>query len=90
VELTIYPFASPHLYGRVLTAEQKIPKDLELYVQPTLAMNYSPQMKQEVQGIVREARTDIEAVTMILKWIAAKHAPGQSGTGIPVFPRSGQ
>lgn len=70
VELTIYPFATPHVYEQPFVAGQKVPKDLEQYIQPTLAMNYSPEMQRGVREIIKAAQTDVEAVNLILKWIA--------------------
>jgi hypothetical protein len=69
VEVVLYPYAIPHVIGQPYPLKQ-IPKELEEYVRPTLEMNYSPAMREEVQRIVAGARTDVETVEKVLHWIA--------------------
>lgn len=69
VELLLFPFSTPHIYGRSYPRES-IPESQPVYLQRTLGMNFSPEMQKEVKEIVRNAATDIEAIETILSWIA--------------------
>ena len=69
VEVLVFPFAEPRVNAQQYPYKS-IPNELQKYVQRTLSMNFSPEMQEEVKGIVEEAATDIEAVQKILDWIA--------------------
>ena len=69
VELIIYPFATPHIVAKPYPFKE-LPEGLQIYTNRTVAFNYSEEMQREVRAIVKEAKTDVEAVGRILKWIA--------------------
>lgn len=71
VEVLLFPFATPHVFAQAYPYKS-IPKRLQKYLQRTLAMNFSEEMREEVGEIVKDANTDIEAVESILAWITSE------------------
>ncbi|HUU18202.1 MAG TPA: CARDB domain-containing protein [Sedimentisphaerales bacterium] len=68
VEVLIFPFAKAHVYLQPYPKEN-LDKKLKEYIKPTVSMNYSPEMKEQVDNIVKDASTDIEAIEKMLQWI---------------------
>jgi len=71
VEVLLFPFATPHVYAQPYP-RRSLPNSLRQYVQPTVSMNFSPEMKEEVGNIVKHTATDIEAIEKILQWIGSE------------------
>lgn len=71
VEVLLFPFSTPHVYAQPYP-KKSIPDSLKEYVQPTVSMNFSPEMKEEVSSTVKDAHTDVEAIEKILRWIATE------------------
>lgn len=71
VEVLIFPFATAHVYPQPYPKEN-LDKKLKEYIQPTVSMNYSPEMKEEISGIVEGATTDVEAIEKLLHWMNSK------------------
>ncbi len=69
VELLIFPTAAPHVLPRPYPPAS-LPESLEVCTRRTLAFNYSDAMQEEVRAIVRDAKTDVQAVEKIAGWIA--------------------
>ena len=46
-----------------------LPDDVAVYTEPGIATNYDAEMQTEVQGIVGDAKTDIQATLGILDWV---------------------
>jgi beta-lactamase regulating signal transducer with metallopeptidase domain len=68
VEVLIFPFATAHVYGQPFPKEN-LDKELREYIQPTASMNFSPEMIENVKGIVQGAATDVEAIEKMLRWM---------------------
>jgi hypothetical protein len=68
VEVVIYPFSSPHIVPQAFPYPG-LPEGLRVFTNRTVAFNYSEAMQRAVRGIVKDAKTDVEAVERILKWI---------------------
>ena len=67
VEVLLFPFANAHVYA------QRYPRgavtdELKQYIQPTISMNFSPEMKKEIDEIVKDADTDVESIEKMLQW----------------------
>ena len=67
VEVLIFPFATAHVYAQPCP-RGAVADELKQYVQPTVSMNFSPEMEKEVEEIVKDADTDVEAIEKILQW----------------------
>lgn len=67
MEVLIFPYASAHVYPQPYP-KQTLDKSLHEYILPTVSMNYSPEMKEQISEIVKGATTDIEAIEKILQW----------------------
>jgi len=68
VEVLIFPFATAHMYSQPYPKEN-LDKKLKEYIKPTVSMNYSPEMKEQIDNIVEGAATDIEAIEKMLQWM---------------------
>jgi predicted metalloprotease with PDZ domain len=68
VELLLFPFSTPHVYGQPYTAKC-VSGDMKQYLLPTISMNFSPEMQQQVRKIVGDSATDIDAINHLLHWI---------------------
>jgi len=68
MEVLIFPFATAHIYSQPYPKEN-LDKKLKEYIQPTVSMNYSPAMKEQIDNIVESAATDIEAIEKMLQWM---------------------
>ncbi|MHC4575218.1 MAG: M56 family metallopeptidase, partial [Planctomycetota bacterium] len=79
VELLLFPFATPHIYAQPYP-RASLDESLQEYTQPTVSMNFSPRMKQQVANIAEGAATDVEAAEKMLHWMSsetelAKYSP---------------
>jgi beta-lactamase regulating signal transducer with metallopeptidase domain len=68
VEVLIFPFATAHVYAQPFPKED-IDKELREYIQPTVSMNFSSEMKEKIKDIVQGAATDVEAIEKMLHWM---------------------
>jgi hypothetical protein len=68
VEMLIFPLATPHVVPQPYPPPW-LPEPVAVCTGRTLAFNYSPQMQQEVQEIVGDAKTDVTVVEKIVGWI---------------------
>ncbi|MHC4618321.1 MAG: M56 family metallopeptidase [Planctomycetota bacterium] len=68
VEVLLFPFAAPHVYAQPYP-RKSLDESLQEYIQPTVSMNFSPQMKQRIRDIVEGAATDVQAIEKMLRWI---------------------
>jgi hypothetical protein len=68
VEVLIFPFAEAHVYAQPYPREN-LGKKFEEYIRPTVSMNYSAEMKDQMGQIVEGAMTDVEAVEKMLQWL---------------------
>jgi len=68
VEVLIFPFATTHIYSQPYP-KKNLDKKLKEYIKPTVSMNYSPEMKEQIDNIVEGAATDIEAIEKMLQWM---------------------
>ncbi len=68
VEVLIFPLATPHVVPQPYP-HLSFPEPIAVCTGRTLAFNYSPQMQQQVQAIVGDAKTDVAAVEEIVGWI---------------------
>jgi hypothetical protein len=67
-EVLIFPYATAHVYPQVYP-KSSLPDSLRQYIEPTVAMNFSEEMKQQVREIIGDAATDVEAIEKMLQWI---------------------
>jgi hypothetical protein len=67
-EVLIYPFAEVHVYSQPYPKED-LDEELEEYFQPTVSMNYSPEMKEQIDRIVDGSATDVAAIEKMLEWL---------------------
>jgi hypothetical protein len=68
VEVLIFPFAEAHVYPQPYP-KKKLDKKLEEYIQPTVSMNYSPEMKEQIDHIVEGSAADVAAIEKMLQWL---------------------
>ncbi|HUU17182.1 MAG TPA: CARDB domain-containing protein [Sedimentisphaerales bacterium] len=68
VEVLIFPFAEAHVYSQPYPKEN-LDKKLKEYIQPTVSMNYSPEMKEQIDHIVEGSATDVAAIEKMLQWL---------------------
>jgi len=68
VEVLILPFAEAHVYSQPYPNEN-LDKKLKEYIQPTVSLNYSPEMKKQIDNIVEGSATDVAAVEKMLQWL---------------------
>jgi beta-lactamase regulating signal transducer with metallopeptidase domain len=68
VEVLIFPFATAHVYAQPFPKENLDTK-LREYIQPTVSMNFSPEMIENIKDIVHGAATDVEAIEKMLHWM---------------------
>jgi len=68
VEVLIFPFAKAHVYSQPYPKEN-LDKKLKEYIQPTVSMNYSPEMKEQIDHIVDDSATDVAAIEKMLQWM---------------------
>jgi hypothetical protein len=68
IEAVIYPETrdefSPSHYPL-----EALPPDLQIYTRPGIATNYDADMQAEVLDIVAGARTDVQVVKRVLRWV---------------------
>lgn len=69
LEVILYPYASPHILPSKYPYE-KLHEDVRKYTESGIGMNYSPEMQEEVKEIVKDAKTDIEAIKKLLAWVS--------------------
>jgi hypothetical protein len=68
VEVLIFPFAEAHVYAQPYP-RKNLSKKFEEYIRPTVSMNYSAEMKDQIGQIVEGATTDVEAIEKMLQWL---------------------
>ncbi|MHC4438589.1 MAG: CARDB domain-containing protein [Planctomycetota bacterium] len=68
VEVLIFPFAEAHVYSQPYPNE-KLDKKLKEYIQPTVSMNYSPEMKEQINRIIEGSASDVAAIEKMLQWL---------------------
>jgi hypothetical protein len=68
VEVLIFPFAEAHVYPQPYPNE-KLDKKLKEYIQPTVSMNYSPEMKEQINRILEGSASDVAAIEKMLQWL---------------------
>jgi len=68
VEVLIFPFAKAHIYSQPYP-KKNLDKNLKEYIKPTISMNYSPEMEEQIDNIVEGSATDIAAIEKMLKWM---------------------
>ncbi|MHC4623735.1 MAG: M56 family metallopeptidase [Planctomycetota bacterium] len=68
VEVLLFPFAAPHVYAQPYPKES-VDKALRKYIRPTVSMNFSSEMEEQVGNIVEGADTDVQAIEKMLRWI---------------------
>jgi len=68
VEVLIFPFAQAHVYPQPYPNE-KLDKKLKEYIQPTVSMNYSAEMKEQINHIVEGSASDVAAIEKMLQWL---------------------
>jgi len=71
IELIIYPFSTPHIYSQPYPVIYDN-VDMQRYLAPSVAMNFSPGMEEDVQNIVAGSTTDVEAIKRIIHWISSE------------------
>jgi beta-lactamase regulating signal transducer with metallopeptidase domain len=71
VEVLIFPFAKAHIYSQPYP-KKNLDKKLKEYIKPTVSMNYSPEMKEQIDNIVEGSATDVEAIEKMLQWMNRK------------------
>ncbi|HUW20216.1 MAG TPA: M56 family metallopeptidase [Sedimentisphaerales bacterium] len=71
VEVLLFPFAAAHIYAQPYPRQS--PDDsLKEYVQPTVSMNFSPEMQRQVADIVEGAATEVDAIEKMLRWMSGE------------------
>ena len=68
VGVLIFPFSKAHVYAQPYPREN-LGKEFEEYIRPTASMNYSPEMKEQIDRMVEGASTDVEAIEKMLLWM---------------------
>jgi len=68
VEVLIFPFAEAHVYSQPYPNEN-LDKKLKEYIQPTVSMNYSPEMKEQINRIIEGSASDVAAIEKMLQWL---------------------
>jgi hypothetical protein len=68
VEVLIFPFAEAHVYSQPYPNEN-LDKKLKEYIQPTVSMNYSSEMKEQIDHIVEGSASDVAAIEKMLQWL---------------------
>jgi hypothetical protein len=68
VEVLIFPFAQAHVYPQPYP-KKDLDNKLNEYVKPTASMNYSAEMKEQIEHIVEGSATDVAAIEKMLQWL---------------------
>ncbi|MHC4204718.1 MAG: CARDB domain-containing protein [Planctomycetota bacterium] len=68
VEVLIFPFAEAHVYSQPYPNEN-LDKKLKEYIQPTVSMNYSAEMKEQINRILEGSASDVAAIEKMLQWL---------------------
>lgn len=68
IDVILYPEAE-HQLEPLAFPSIEYPSELRGYLQPGIATSYDAEMQPEVEGMVAAAKTDVDAVNLILRWV---------------------
>jgi len=70
-DVLIFPYAEAHVYAQTYPKKDLVER-LKEYIEPTVSMNYSPEMKKQIDRIVEGSATDVAAIEKMLQWLNQK------------------